>query len=183
MGEANGGPRSQWLSLTLALVPAVVLPQGPDALVGPVCLALVQLMEPSPLVQFEPCGIFFPPERILCLHVVAMGGGHVVLPVQEGGIRPGRVRRAVWALPLGLHPGESILARRQALPLAVTDASTPSAWNGSIHPLIPTGFYGGPRPPPGVAGISAAFPLLFLALSLACSARLGAATTVWRPAS
>ena len=53
---------------------------------------------------------------------------------------------ATHALPLGLHPGESILARRQALPLAVTDASTPSAWNGMIDPLLPTGVYGGPSP-------------------------------------
>ena len=90
---------------------------------------------------------------------------------------------ATHALPLGLHPDESILARRQALPLAVPDASTPSAWNGRIHPLQPTGFYGGPRPPPGVAGISAVFPLLFLTLSLARSACPGAATTVWHPAS
>ena len=84
-----GGCPSPW--------PWYRLPQVPDALVGPVSLAPVQLMEPSPLVQFEPRGIFFPPERILCLHAVTMGGRQVVLPVQEGGIRPGHVGRAVWA--------------------------------------------------------------------------------------
>ena len=97
MGKADGGRRSRWLSLTRAMVAAILLPQGPDVLVGPVGLAPVQLMEPSPLVQFEPCGIDFPPERILCLHAVNMGVRQVVPPVQEGGIRPGVVSRAVWA--------------------------------------------------------------------------------------
>ena len=89
VGEANGGRQSRWLSLTLALVAAVLLPQGLDALVGPVGLAPVQLMESSPLVQLEPRGIFFTPAWILRLHVVTMGVRQVVLPVQEGGIRPG----------------------------------------------------------------------------------------------
>ena len=97
VGEANGGRRSRWLSLTLALVAAVLLPQGPDALVGPVGLAPIQLMELSPLVELEPCGIFFPPERILRLHAVTMGVRQVVLPIQEGGKRPGLVSRAVRA--------------------------------------------------------------------------------------
>ena len=57
----------------------------------------VQLVEPSPLVQFEPRGIVFPPEQILCLHAVNMGGRQVVPLVREGGIRPGLVGRAVWA--------------------------------------------------------------------------------------
>ena len=54
-------------------------------------------MELSPLVQFERRGIFFPPERILCLHAVSIVGRQVVLPVQEGGIHRGCVCRAVWA--------------------------------------------------------------------------------------
>ena len=95
VGKADGGRRSRLLSLTLALVAAILLPQGPDALVDPVGLAPVQLMELSPLVQFEPPGIFFMPEQILRLHAVTMGGRQVILPIQEGGIRHGRVGRAV----------------------------------------------------------------------------------------
>ena len=67
------------------------------SLVGPVGLAPVQLVELSPLVHFEPRGIVFQPERILCLRTVKMGVRQVVPPVQESGIRPGLVRRAVWA--------------------------------------------------------------------------------------
>ena len=47
---------------------------------------------------------------------------------------------ATHALLLGLHLGESILAGRLALPLAVLVASTPSGWNGRVHPFLPTRF-------------------------------------------
>ena len=97
MGKADGGRQSLWLSLSRALVPAIILQQSPDTLVGPAGLAPFQLVEPSPLVQFEPRSAFLPLERIIALHAVLIGVRQVVLPVQEGGIRYGLVGRAVRA--------------------------------------------------------------------------------------
>ena len=90
---------------------------------------------------------------------------------------------ATHSHPLGLHPGESIRARRQALPLAVADASTPSAWNGLIHSLLPAGVYGGPRPAAWGRWRLGCVPPFVSSLISGSLGPSGATITVRRPAS
>ena len=85
--------------------------------------------------------------------------------------------------PSGLHPGESIRARRQALPLTVADASTPSAWNGMIHSLLPAGVYGGARPVAWGRWRLGCVPPVVSSLISGSLGPSGATITVRRPAS
>ena len=120
--------RSLWLSLSQALVPAIMLPLTHDTLVGPVGLFPLQLVEPSPLVQFESCSVFLLPKRIIVLHAVPMGVQQVFLPIQECRICFGLVGRAVRACVspvssplvhvshiLSLHPLPALGARHLLL--------------------------------------------------------------------
>ena len=95
--KADGGRRSRRLSLSRTLVLAIMLPQSGDTLIGPVGLVPLQVVEPSPSVQLESRGVFFPLELVIVLQKMLMGVLEVVPPIQESGICFGFFSRAVQA--------------------------------------------------------------------------------------
>ena len=83
---------SRRLPLDFTPVLAIVLPQSGYALIGPVGLVPLDVVESLPSIQLESGSVFLPVQRVVVLYTLHVSCVQMVLPVLEGGVRLAHIR-------------------------------------------------------------------------------------------